>query len=345
MSKLQLALFAFVLGFGAGILTFHLHSSTKQISNSFGYQPTRYGDINWNSGAVTRRADVNLDPFPLPACNPNRTSAVYTFYGHSVRSPGAHSLFNSIKTLLKSNFPGRVRVIIDQKINDTIRDEMNPDLRFLLNEIELHVVAMPDLNGKELIPHSNKIRALQAGALVHGNDSDECTVSLDYDTHISSNTPWNDLLSTLQLNDFAVAHDCDVPIVDVPAFLKTWMPNTGVLALRNTPRTRMVLRDWLHHYKPCNATHISTCTPGTDQYPFLQLVVKHAARLHKLDNSWNCRIGKQEIDAGIEHFPVYSLTILSNRDDPESQNNSLISKTCGGHRECFILHGHWLRYP
>merc|ERR1712194_733481 len=230
---------------------------------------------------------------------------------------GGKALFDSIKTLLRSGFPGRVRVVVDEMINETIRDQLDEESKHLLEEIEFDVVSMPDLDGKELIPHSNKIRALQARALVHGNDTDECTVSLDVDTYVHHEAPWNNLLSILQLHEVAVAHDCNVPIESVPDFLSSWMPNTGVLALRNTPRVRMVLRDWLDYFVPCDATHVNTCTPGTDQYPFLQLAAKHAVRLHKLDTSWNCRITRQEIDAGIEGFPVWSLNVLSNQDDPK----------------------------
>lgn len=317
------------------------HSLAGKLSNDDMY---RYLDINEPS--IQRRGDDNLqlDPFPLPPCNANRTSALYVLYGIPIRSEEGTTLFNSIKTLLQSNFPGRVRLVIDQMVNETIREDIDPKHAYLLNEIELNVVSLPDLNGKELIPHSNKIRALQARALVYGNDSDECTVSLDIDTYVHSEAPWNKLLSILQLNDVAVARDCDVAIEDVPDFLSHWMPNTGVLALRNTPRTRMVLRDWLDHFVPCNGTHVSTCTPGTDQYPFLQLAAKHAVRLHNLDTSWNCRLTPTEIDAGIENFPVYSLNILSNQDDPRSEGAS-VSMTCGGRERCHILHGHWLKFP
>jgi hypothetical protein len=242
--------------------------------------------------------------------------------------------------------------VIDEKRNQSIRDKMKPEFRHLLNDIELEVLKLPDLNNKELIPHSNKIRALQTRALIHGTDSDECTVSLDADTYIHPNAPWEKLLSILELHDVAVAHDCNVGIEDVPEFMNSWMPNTGVLALRNTPRTRLILGDWQRYFKPCNATHVSTCMPGTDQYPFLQLVAKHAARLHKLDNSWNCRVTLKEIGAGIENFPIYSLNVLSNKDldvlgnkeETDSDGVSL-STTCGGHGECHILHGHWLKYP
>jgi len=342
MANQQLLIFTFFLGFGLGSITIHLHSIAAKLIDGNLYQSTSYNIDENRTGQ--RHEGVNLDPFPLPPCEPNRTSALYVFYGRPVRSLEGNTLFNSIKTLLESNFPGRVRVVIDHMVNDTIREEIHPKHRDLLNKIELNVISLPDLRGKELIPHSNKIRALQSRALIYGNDSDECTVSFDADTYIHHRTPWNSLLSTLELNEIAVAHDCDVPISDVPDFLSMWMPNTGVLALRNTPRTRMILRDWLYHFKPCNGTHVSTCTPGTDQYPFLQLVAKHAARLHKLDNSWNCRLTEKEIHAGIEGFPVYSLNILSNRYEPASEGAS-ISTTCGGSRECHILHGHWLKYP
>ena len=74
-------------------------------------------------------------------------------------------------------------------------------------------------------------------------------------------------------------------------------------------------------------------------------MVKHAVRLHKLDNSWNCRLEKEKVNAGIEGFlVVYSLNVLSNNDKPESDGASIIT-TCGGHGECHILHGHWLEYP
>lgn len=341
MANLQLLVFAFLTGFGVGIFTFYIHLLVGTVSNDDVNQPTYHIDTG---GAVQRGGYANLDPFPLPPCEANRTSAVYVFYGRPIESVDGNLLFNSIETLLKSNFPGRVRIVIDQRVNETIREKVNPKHRYLLNKIELNVVPMPDLNGKELIPHSNKIRALQAAALIYGHDSNECTLSLDTDTYIHPEAPWKKLLSILQLNDVAVAHDCDVPIAGVPDYLDNWMPNTGVLALRNTPRTRMVLRDWLHHFVPCNGTHVSTCTPGTDQYPFLQLVVKHAARLHKLDNSWNCRITPTEIDAGIESFPVYSLNVLSSKEDAGSDGAST-STTCGGHRECHILHGHWLKFP
>ena len=75
-------------------------------------------------------------------------------------------LFDSITTLLKSDFPGRVRVVIDQKVNETIRGELDPKYKDVLKRVEFNVVSLPDLNGKELIPHSNKIRALQARALL-----------------------------------------------------------------------------------------------------------------------------------------------------------------------------------
>jgi len=348
MANQHLLLFTFILGFGVGITTFHLNSLARNASNDDNnvlYQPlpTTNNHIDTN-GAVQRRGDVNLDPFPLPPCVPNRTSALYVFYGRDVLSDSGDELFNSISSLLKSNFPGRVRVVIDQRVNETIREETDPKYRHLLNKIELNVVSLPDLEGKELIPHSNKIRALQARAFVHGNDSDECTVSLDADTYVHETAPWNELLSILQLHDVAVTHDCRVRIAGVPDFLSLWMPNTGVLALRNTPRTRMVLRDWLHQFKPCNATHVSTCTPGTDQYPFLQLMAKHAVRLHKLDHSWNCRLSENEVRIGIKKFPVYSMCVISNQQEPASDGTT-ISTTCSGPTECHILHGHWLEYP
>ena len=319
----------FIFGFGVGITT---HMLSDGVHKSF-------CDID-TDGTVHQREIVNLDPFPLPPCNANRTSAVYVLYGTSFQS---NTLFDSIKTLLKSNFPGRVRVVVDQIVNETIRERMDPKHKHLLNEIEFNVVPMPDLNDKELIPHSNKIRALQAGAFVYGDDSDECTVTLDTDIYVHSKAPWKRLLSTLQLNDIAVARDCEVAIADVPDYLDHWMPNTGVLALRNTPRTRMVLKDWLDYYVPCNATHVSTCTPGTDQYSFLQLAAKHAVRLHKLDNSWNCRLAPAEIDAGITDFPVYSVSVLCNKENPRSEGASFVM-TCGGTEHCYILHGHWLKF-
>ena len=350
MASQQLLVFVFIFGFVAGIFTLHLHNLTQDSSTEYAYEyehnhnfDTDSVSVSVSNASIQRREDVKLDPFPLQPCAPNRTSAVYVFYGRPVRSNEGDSLFKSIKSLLKSNFPGRVRVIIDQRINETIREEIQMNHRDLLTKIDLHTVPLPDLDDKELIPHSNKIRALQAAALVYGTDSDECTVSLDTDTYVHHEAPWNNLLSILQLNDFAVAHDCDVQIAGVPDFLRYWMPNTGVLALRNTPRTRMVLKDWLDNFVPCNATHVSTCMPGTDQYPFLQLMAKHAVRFHKLDNSWNCRLAETERDAGIEDFPVYSLTVLSNREDPGMEGASIIT-TCAGYRECHILHGHWLKY-
>lgn len=336
MANQQLIVVVFILGFGAGIFSSHLHSLTQV------FVPTGVYENAPRNSPLCR--EVNLDPFPLPSCAPNRTSAVYVFYGRPVGSHEGNTLFNSIGTLLKSNFPGRVRVVIDQKVNNTIRKEIKPIYKDLLDKIDLHVLDLPDLNGKELIPHSNKIRALQSGALIYGTDSNECTVSLDSDTYIHPTAPWNELLSILQLHDIAVSHDCEVPIAGVPDFLRMFMPNTGVLALRNTPRVRMILRDWLDHFVPCNATHVSTCTPGTDQYPFLQLTVKYAARLHKLDNSWNCRLTPTQIDAGIEDFPVHSLTVLSNRQDPNADDASIVT-TCAGAQKCHILHGHWLKFP
>ncbi len=252
--------------------------------------------------------------------------------------------YNSFKTLLKSNFPGRVRVIIDEKVNATIREETDPKHRYLLDKIELNVVPMPDRKGKELIPHSNKIRALQAAAFLYGNDSDECTVSLDSDIYVHTHAPWKNLLSTLQLHDIAVAHDCKVGIDGVPDFLSQWMPNTGVVALHNTPRSRMVLRDRLDHFVPCNGTHVSSCTPGTDQYSFLQLAAKHAVRMHKLDQNWNCRLGRAQVQAGLTEFPVFSLSILSKERDPRSEGASIATK-CGGIQTCHILHGNWLTFP
>jgi len=325
-----------MLGFGAGLLSSHLQSLTHEFVGEEIYKD--------GVGNAPECRGVNLDPFPLPPCVSERTSAVYVFYGRPVGSQEGNTLFNSIGTLLKSNFPGRVRVVVDEKVNSTIRENISPIYKNLLDKVDLHVVALPNLNGKELIPHSNKIRALQAGALIYGNDSNECTVSLDTDTYVHPSAPWKKLLSILQLNEVAVSHDCDVPIAGVPGFLREFMPNTGVLALRNTPRVRMILRDWLDHFVPCNATHVSTCTPGTDQYPFIQLTAKHAARLHKLDNSWNCRLTPKEIDAGITEFPVHSLTVLSNKADPNADDTG-VSTTCAGIRKCHILHGHWLKFP
>ena len=342
MAKQNIVVCTFILGFALGFSTCQINflvQSFWDVEDDTIEQTHRIDRIE----EVQRHENLNLDPFPLPPCQPNRTSALYVFYGRPVRSEGK-TLFGSIKTLLKSGFPGRVRLVIDEKVNKTIREDVDREYRHLLEEIELNVVSMPDLYGKELIPHSNKIRALQARALIYGNDTNECTVSLDMDTYVHHEAPWNNLLSILQLNDVAVAHDCDVPIDGVPDFLSNWMPNTGVMALRNTPRVRMVLRDWLKYFVPCNATHVSTCTPGTDQYPFLQLAVKHAVRLHKLDKNWNCRLTPTEIDAGIDGFPVYSLNILSKQDDPRAEGAS-ISTTCGGNQKCHILHGHWLKYP
>ena len=336
MANQQFSVFVFILGFGAGFISFHLQKFAVEFSNDRAYEDS--------FGVIPQRREFDLDPFPLPSCVPNRTSAVYVFYGSPIRSHQGDTLFKSITSLLKSNFPGQVRVVIDEIVNDTIREEIDPIYRDMLNKIDLKVVPLPDLNGKELIPHSNKIRALQAGALIYGKDSNECTVSFDADTYIHPTAPWNKLLSILQLHEIAVSHDCDVPIAGVPDFMREWMPNTGVLALRNTPRVRMILRDWLDHFLPCNATHVSTCTPGTDQYPFIQLTVKHAARLHKLDNSWNCRLTPTEIHAGIDNFPVYSLTVLSNRENPGADDAG-VATTCAGYRECHILHGHWLKFP
>ncbi|VEU39209.1 unnamed protein product [Pseudo-nitzschia multistriata] len=216
--------------------------------------------------------------------------------------------------------------------------------RDLLDKIDIFALPLPDLSGKELIPHSNKIRALQAGALIYGKDTNECTVALDGDTYIHPNAPWTKLLSTLELYEISVSHDCDVAIEGVPEFLGEWMPNTGVLALRNTPRVRTILGDWLDRFVPCNATHVGSCTPGTDQYSFLQLAAKHAARLWKLDNSWNCRLTPTEISANITEFPVHSLTVLSNREDINAADSKAVT-TCAGYRECHILHSHYLRFP
>ena len=332
MMSFGIVFLAFVLGFGVGITTHMLAGTVSDNIVSF-------------DAAIDRPAHehgvVSLDPFPLPSCTANRTSAVYILYGLPVPSLESQKLFSSVKTLLDSNFPGKVRIVIDRKVNETIRETIDPKHKYLLDQIEFNVVPLPDLNGKELIPHSNKIRALQAAAFVHGDDSNECTVSLDTDTYIHRYAPWSKFFSTLQLHDVAVARDCWVGIADMPEFLEHWMPNTGVLALRNTPRTRLVLRDWLDHFVPCNATHVSTCTPGTDQYPFIQLVAKHAVRLYHLENSWNCRLTPREIDAGIEGFPVYSVSVLS-KDEYANTNETAV--TCGGTEFCHILHGHWLNY-
>mmetsp|Transcript_16345 Transcript_16345/g.23052 ORF Transcript_16345/g.23052 Transcript_16345/m.23052 type:complete len:345 (+) Transcript_16345:136-1170(+) len=328
----QYFVIGFLLGFGVGFLTrilqFPMTQEWENPLDGFLYSEN------------TSLKQALLDPFPLSPCAWNRTSAVYVFYGRSVQG---NSLFASIQSLMHSNFPGRVRLIIDQKVNETIRSDIDEEYRYLLDKIDLFVVPLPDLAGKELIPHSNKIRALQAGALVYGTDNSECTICLDDDTKVHPNAPWEQLLSTLQMNDVSVAHDCLVTIEGVPEFLRTFMPNTGVLALRNTPRTRMVLRDWLDHFQPCNGTHAETCTPGTDQYPFLQLLAKHGARFWKLDQAWNCRITPSEMEHGIQDFPVHSLTVLSNRRMPMEDNASLVT-TCSGYRECHILHGHWLKY-
>lgn len=331
MMNPQHVLFVFCLGFCLGILTLQLqnnHVDNQEL---------------WLLPSVDDPSNHHpLDPFPLPPCRPNRTSAVYVFYGRPIGSLDGNQLFGSIRTLLESDFPGTIRVVVDPKVNQTIRGAMRQ--RDLLDKVSVYVADLPDLNGKELIPHSNKIRALQSGALVHGTDPNECTVSLDSDTYIHKNAPWNKLLSILQLNDIAVSHDCDVLIKGVPDFLNHWMPNTGVLAMRNTPRVRRILKDWLGWFRPCNATHVNSCTPGTDQYPFLQLAVKHAARLYPLDNSWNCRITPSELEKGITEFPVHSLTVLSTHEDPQ-KNNANISTTCAGYRACHILHGHWLEFP
>lgn len=293
----------------------------------------------------TSHIDTLLDPFPLPPCEPKRTSAIYVYYGREIRD--GRELFNSVQTLLDSNFPGRVRLLIDEMVNRTIRETIRQRFKDLItgHRVELRVLSLPDLEGKELIPHSNKIRALQEGAFVHPPGDAECTVYFDTDTHIHPRAPWDDLLSTLELHDVAVGRDCKVLIEGVPAFLRYWMPNTGVLAMRNTPRTRLVLRDWLDRFRPCNGTHVETCTPGTDQYSFLQLAAEHALRMHKLDTHWNCRITRKEIDrCGITGFPVHSVSVLSNAPVPERAENAAVCTTCGGDDPCHVLHGHWLDY-
>ncbi|MGK3738294.1 MAG: hypothetical protein ACI90V_005141 [Bacillariaceae sp.] len=330
MTSQALLVFVFILGFGSGILTLHLHVRT--FTQDYDIEQITFQTTSQDHG-------INLDPFPLPPCTPNRTSAVYVFYG----SQNSNNLLTSIDSLIKSNFPGRVRIIVDEKANSTlVKSNLPEKYLHLLPKIDFLVLPLPDLKGKELIPHSNKIRALQAGSFVYENDSTECTLSLDTDTYINPRAPWNNLLSTLQMHDFAVAKDCSVGIENVPDYLRTWMPNTGVLAMRNTPRTRLVLNDWLKHFVPCNGTHVSTCTPGTDQYPFLQLTAKHAVRLYKLDNSWNCRV-PGEIKKIFKKFPVYSMSVLSNRRDP-GEEDAKISPTCGGLEDCHILHGHFLKY-
>jgi len=326
----------FILGFGSGLLTFHLHIVTQEYSiANITFQQVQEHEDN---------IDINIDPFPLPPCTSNLTSAVYSFYGYPIRSHNGNSLLSSINSLVNSKFPGRVRVIIDEKANSTLH--LIPEkFIHLLSAIDFLVVPLPDLNGKELIPHSNKIRALQAGAFIYDNDLQECTISFDTDVYVHPHAPWNTLLSTLELNDFAVAKDCNVHIDNAPDFLKNWMPNTGVLAMRNTPRTRMVLNDWLRHFIPCDATHVKTCMPGTDQYPFMQLMIKHAVRFFKLDNAWNCRIPREvsEIASFMNEYPVYSLSILSNKADHKNKDASIFT-TCGGLEECHILHGHYLKY-
>ena len=337
MTNQALFIFVFILGFGSGILTLHLCTTVAQ---DYGIEQIAFQTTGQENYGDSNSVDINLDPFPLPPCTPNRTSAVYVFYGlHN-----SNNLLTSIDSLIKSNFPGRIRVIMDEKANSTLLAKSNlPEIYWhLLPKIDFLVLPLPDLKDKELIPHSNKIRALQAGSFVYENDSIECTLSLDTDTYIHPRAPWNNLLSTLQMHDFAVTKDCSVVIENVPDYLRTWMPNTGVLAMRNTPRTRLVLNDWLKHFVPCNGTHVSTCTPGTDQYPFLQLTAKHAVRLYKLDNSWNCRV-PGEIKKIFKEFPVYSMSVLSNRRDPGVED-AQISTTCGGQEECHILHGHFLKY-
>lgn len=343
----SLNILSFALGFAVSsvlfFFSFVIHTNLSNFTPS-----TSQPDI---------KTVVNLDPFPLPPCAPNQTLAVYVQYHYL-----STSLFTSIDSLWISQFPGRIRIIVDTLVNETIRQELdkkfNDKKRHWSDKIDVFVVpSLPNLKGKELIPHSNKIRALQAGTFAPSSrDNDdgyyECSVYFDADTYVNhfEGVPWSELLSTLQLNDFAVSNDCRVPIDSVPEYLSLWMPNTGVLALRNTPRTKLVLKDWLDWYVPCNATHVSTCMSGTDQYPFLKLLVHHAARFDKLGHEWNCRIGQE---AGMQEFPMYTTTIVSPKPKPwmeqeDGNNKSIITAPlrtkCGGTKICHVLHGHFLEY-
>ena len=222
---------------------------------------------------------------------------------------------------------------------------------------------LPDLSNKEILPHSNKIRALQAGVFPHNTknaqanaqddsnnsannngDDDEynpaCTIFLDSDTYASPTTPWAEFLSVQELNDVGISKDCSVAIPNVPTFLSYWMSNTGVLALRDTPRTKKILEDWLKEYIPCNATSFRSCMPGTDQYPFAQLLVRHVARVERLDAKWNCRC--EGLDGG-KKFPVYAMRVLSNASTAGASSSGE-QPMCGGIDICHILHCHDLDY-
>ena len=373
-----LILVVFVLGFGTGIVTLFLHTASQEYVTTVIAIDTAEAAVPIAIATTVTAAkhdddddgintvQVDLDPFPLPPCTPNRTSAVYIFYGHPLTDHYyGHTLFKSIQSLLRSNFPGQVRVIIDEQINATLLDLytatkggkqqkwLPKKFRQLLSRIHFDVVPLPSITKTELIPHSNKIRALQAKAFVGGSTSDvqECTVSFDTDTYIHPQAPWTRLLSTLQYHDVAVTKDCDVRIDNVPDYLQTWMPNTGVLAMRNTPRTQLVLRDWLARYRPCNADDVTTCMPGTDQYPFLQLLVHHAVRFYRLETAWNCRIPANQPDR-INEFPLYAISVLSTSPrapDLTTTNNgnndtTVMIPTCGGIEACHVLHGHFLTY-
>ena len=300
---------------------------------------------------------IDMDPFPLPPCTPDKTSAVYVAFGTN----HFEVALKSAKSLRLSNFPGTIRMLTDVAgavaANETLSAE---DYSAVDEWVPL---PLPDLSNKEILPHSNKIRALQAGAFPrninksaqdnsnnNGDDDDDdddddennpaCTIFLDSDTYASPTTPWAEFLSVLELNDVGISKDCSVPIPNVPTFLSYWMPNTGVLALRDTPRTRLVLEDWLKEYIPCNATSFRSCMPGTDQFPFAQLLVRHVARVERLDAKWNCRC--EGLDGG-KKFPVYAMRVLSNASTAGASSSGE-QPMCGGIDMCHILHCHDLDY-
>ena len=315
------------------------------------------GVVSSSAKRAASSSSIDMDPFPLPPCTPDKTSAVYVAFGTN----HFEVALKSAKSLRLSNFPGTIRMLTDVAgavaANETLSAE---DYGAVDEWVPL---PLPDLSNKEILPHSNKIRALQAGAFRRntnksaqdnsnnsgendddggggGDNNPACTIFLDSDTYASPTTPWAEFLSVLELNDVGISKDCSVPIPNVPTFLNYWMPNTGVLALRDTPRTRLVLEDWLKEYIPCNATSFRSCMPGTDQYPFAQLLVRHAARVERLDAKWNCRC--EGLDGG-KKFPVYAMRVLSNASTAGASSSGE-QPMCGGIDMCHILHCHDLDY-
>lgn len=274
----------------------------------------------------TSSARVNPGPSHSPMCRSN--AIVHISYSvaetHDVLlATISHTLLPSVSSLRALQRPPKATIAL---LCDNATFALLLDRNWTSLWDTVFVLPLPSLRGVEKLPHSNKIRAVQQ---VLGFW--QCVLIIDQDTFVTDDADLSEVFSILENGyDLAATFDSDLRVNDTPLHMR--MINTGVLAMRNSTPMRAVLSDWMDAFKPCDASSYASCMPGTDQWPFSQLVSRHKAVFWPLANHWNCRCGRRvqwELPLHVADGVVISGDTLADTAEP---------RVTAGLRKCLILH-------